>query len=107
MHQLQNRFYGSQTYWLFIINVIGMAILAVVFKSGPQAIGDGIEPGPGDWLYDLFFIVPLLAGCCLLNTSALVITFFSKRPNKKRSYAVLTSLCFLWPAAIFFMARFL
>lgn len=107
MHQLQNRFYGSQTYWLLIVNLIGVVALAAILKNGPQAIGDGVEPGPGDWLYDLIFILPLLAAFCLLNTSALVVTVFSKRPNKRRSYAVLLSLCILWPAAISLMARFL
>ena len=66
--------------------------LAAILKNGPQAIGDGVEPGPGDWLYDFIFILPLLAAFCLSNTSASLLRSFLSGPTR----GGLMQCCFLY-----------
>ena len=100
-------FIHSKAAWLGAANLAGMTMIAWLLFNGPHAPVDAGGSYPGDGLYYVISVLPVLALFLAVNSVAAAVTLLSRRKRKAHAYQLLAGLVVLWPASLYLSARFL
>lgn len=92
---IDRTWYEQKTFQWLGVNFAAMLLFVCFMAFGPHTPANE-EPGPGDGLYVLITIVPLLAFTLLMNFFALISAALAKSGKRLRVAGYFLGLCAAW-----------